>query len=533
MKKLFPFGLFIVTFLVGFGQSFSFDRQGSVVILFDNDVHGAVEGYPYLAALRDSIQHTNPNVLTVSCGDFLSGTALGSQSQGGYIVRLMNAVGYDFVTLGNHEFDYGIPMLEKRLATLNAQALCCNFVSLDDSSRLLGCSAQYTAGKHRLVFIGLTTPNVPTTSTPKHFQDSLGNWQYTFFPTTLDSLLQAVVDSVRNDNSFDSTFVVLISHVGSTNLPPLIAATHGVDLVLDGHSHDVIRDSVLFNSLGHPVHWTSTGSKFKNIGQVELSSKGDICCSLIPLHGMSKPHNRVQDTLEAILSEYQAIGQRKVGFSEVPLYRVDTLSSTFDCTLGNFFADAYRTMAKAEIGLMNRGGIRDDIKAGELLHYHLHTVAPFNNRTVLVSVSGRCLLDALEFGCHRWPKISGPFLHVSGIKYQIDTTLKTDPAQLDENGILVSINGPRRVKNVFVWDVETQKYLPLDPDRRYTVAGSDYYLLNHGDGHNFYDVRVLNHDLGLDVDALEWYVQHTLHGRIGRDMGTPQGRITASSPLAE
>ena len=161
-----------------------------IVILYDNDVHGAVEGYPLMASLRDQMRQLTPNVTLVSCGDYLSGTPYGTVSSGSYLVRLMNAVGYDYVTLGNHEFDFGMQTLQQRVSQLKARVLCCNFSSVGQSHSIYPSYDIRRYGNRKVAFIGITTPDVPTLSTPTFFQGSLGRWLYTFYSTALDSLLQ-------------------------------------------------------------------------------------------------------------------------------------------------------------------------------------------------------------------------------------------------------------------------------------------------------------------------------------------------------
>jgi len=195
-----------------------------------------------------------------------------------------------------------------------------------------------------------------------------------------------------------------------------------------------------------------------------------------------------------------------------------------DSPLGNLCTDAYRAASGAQIGLMNRGGIRADLPAGDLKFDDLYSAFPFDNKVVVVEMSGQCLLDALEMGLRGWPRTSAGSLQVSGITFEVDSTLP-DPVVLDENGIFLRVDGKRRVSNVKVWNDGTKRYESLQPKKRYTVSGCDYFLLYQGDGHRFYDAKVLQPSLGLYVKVVEEYIQKYLDGTIGSQYFKSQGRI--------
>ena len=335
MKRLF-FSIVLLCLIAG-GQSSAVGQNvtvgdGDIVILYENDVHGAIEGYPLMAAMRDEMRQKTPYVSVVSSGDFLSGTSLGSVSRGRYIVRMMNAVGYDYVTLGNHEFDFGIDTMNLRMSQLTATTLCCNYSDLrDGSSRFKGYEIRQYGGVS-VAFVGLTTPDVPTSSTPLYFQDSMGNWIYTFYAQQMETVLQKTVDDAR---SHGADYVVVLSHVGDVDLPGIVEATRGIDVVLDGHSHSVIPQSILYNRDAQEVLWTSTGTRFKYIGRLVITSQGKIRSELLPTSQMTLPQTAVDDTLRAIRQEYAVVGQREVGRSEVRLWRKGMEGDYVDSPLGN------------------------------------------------------------------------------------------------------------------------------------------------------------------------------------------------------
>lgn len=492
-----------------------------IVILYDNDVHGAVEGYPLMASLREQMQRLTPHVSVVSCGDFLSGSAYGSLSSGGYLVRMMNAVGYDYATLGNHEFDFGIPMLKQRTAQLEAQTICCNFSAAGQDHSIYDAFVIKHYGKRSLAFVGVTTPSTPTSSTPIYFQDSLGQWVYSFYPDKIDSLLQCRVDEVRRAGA---DYVVVLAHVGKDDLPDIVAHTSGIDVVLDGHSHSVIPHTILYNRLGKAVLWSSTGAYFHNIGRLVINAHGDMRSELIPCDSVEITATEVNDTLAVVRAEYDRIALRKVGECAVDLKRDMVSGQLVDCTLGNFFADAFRAVARADVGVMNRGGMRTDLPHGDLTFGDLYTAAPFNNKLCLVEMTGQALLDALEMGCRTWPRFGGGFLQVSGLTYEIIASRPT-PVVTDENGLFLRVVGKRRVQNVRVWNAQSHRYELLNPKKIYRVAGTDYTLLKNGDGHVFGGVRVVDADICPYANALEMYISQFLGGRVDERYAHSEGRI--------
>ena len=495
-----------------------------IVILYDNDVHGAVEGYPLMASLRDQMRQLTPHVTLVSCGDYLSGTPYGTVSSGSYLVRLMNAVGYDYVTLGNHEFDFGMQTLQQRVSQLEARVLCCNFSSVGQSRSIYPSYDIRRYGNRKVAFIGITTPNVPTLSTPTFFQGSLGRWLYTFYPTSLDSLLQCRVNEALHE---EADYVILMAHVGIEDLPGLVARTSGIDAVLDGHSHSVIPHTILYNRFGKPVLWTSSGAYFHSFGRLVINANGDMTSDLIPRDSIAvstASAAAVDDTLAVIRAEFEKRAQAWDGHSAVALRRDDANGSFADCTLGNYFTDAFRTVAKADIAVMNRGGMRADLLQGDLTLGDFWAAAPFQNNLCLVEMTGQALLDALEMGCRHWPSLGGGFLYVSGLTYEIDPTVKT-PVVTDEKGIFLRVEGKRRVCNVRVWNAKKRRYELINPKRTYRVAGTDYTLLNKGNGHVFNGVRIIDADVCPYMSALLVYLDDYLDSIIGDQYLRPEGRI--------
>ena len=261
MKRLISLLVFTLCLFVSNAQ-----RPGDIVILYENDVHCAIDGYPVIAGLRDSLQRMGCDVAVVSAGDFSSGGSIGAASKGEFVIRMMNAVDYDAVCLGNHEFDFGFDQLLTMEDMLSAPMLCCNLISNTQA----GNQVPFTAfvlrnlGGMTVAFVGVTTPTTMYTSNPASFKDEAGNYIYNFSPATLAATVQRSVDAAR---AAGAQFVVLLSHLGDSDGVPtsvrVVSQLTGVDAVLDGHDHHIIPCRMVPDQKGRLVPLTSTGTLFQ------------------------------------------------------------------------------------------------------------------------------------------------------------------------------------------------------------------------------------------------------------------------------
>lgn len=501
-------------------------HPGDVVILFDNDVHCSAEGYPVMAGLRNQLQRKGCEVLVVSNGDFSFGGPLGAASRGEYMVRLMNVAGYDAACLGNHEFDFGLGQLRRLDSLASAPLLCCNFVGTDGSRPFLPICLR-SAGGMRIAFIGVTTPSTISTSSPNNFQDSTGRYIYGFSERQLPRLVQHYVDACRN---MGADFVVLLSHMGDRDGQPtsvwLLSQLSGVDAVLDGHDHHAIAQRRVGDKFSHQVLLSSTGAHFAHIGMLDLrrTRQGLRCASrLLSVDSLRQAgciDPVVADTLAAIQSAFAARGNRVIARAEQPLVaeadgvRICRLRET---NLGDFVADAYRTVLRADIGWVNGGGLRANVAAGEVTYNDLFAVNPYGNRMCLIEASGADILNALETAARLLPMAEGCFLQVSGLRFELDASVPSSVV-LDANGRFDRVTGGRRVSHV------TVNGEPLDSGRRYTIASTEYLLLNGGDALSFPSRRQLQCEPMSDIEVIERYVQQ-LGGTIGTQYARPQKRI--------
>ena len=502
-----------------------------IVILYDNDVHCSVDGYAAMAAQKSSELKRTPNVLVVSAGDYIQGGSLGAASKGEYIVRLINSAGYDYVTLGNHEFDYGITRLAQLSEMLEPEILCCNLYDLRTKELLYKPYAIHSFGKTKVAIIGIATPYSFISSTPSYFQNEKGEYIYSLCSDNFFETVQKNVDQARAEGA---DFVIVICHLGDDvafdeiNSPGLATSTHGIDVILDGHAHSIIHGKAYLNAKREEVILTSTGSNFENIGRLTISRRGIIDTELLPVDKIKERDANVASLTEEIKQEYKEMGDRVVCISEADLImqtKEDGRIVRFEETgLGNFCADAIRGAMGTEIGFIGGGSIRANVAKGNVTFNDLFMLFPFGNTIATAEMTGQQIADALEFSVSILPLEFGGFLQVSGVKFDVD--VQTDsPVTVDINKNYNGMVGEqRRVRNL-MFEYEAGKYEPMDPGRVYTVAGSSYLLKEQGDGYGVLKgIKV--YDTGvIDLQILERYITEIIEGVIPEGYGKPQGRI--------
>lgn len=508
-------------------------KPGDVVILFDNDAHCAIDGYPVMAGLRDSLQKKGCAVAVVSAGDFSFGGPVGAASKGEFVIRLMNAVGYDAAALGNHEFDYGMMQLRHLEHMLNAPMLTCNLKENKNAAAMP--FAPFVIRSYygvNVAFVGVTTPTALYTSSPMSFKDAEGNYIYNLSNANLAAIVQRAVDNAR---AAGADVVVLLSHLGDSDGVPtsvqVASQINGVDVILDAHDHHVIPSRRISDKDGNKLCLTSGGTQFQNIGMAilptsteEVINKDNIRTRLVPVDSLRRVgciNKAVSDSLKVIKDLFDAMGSRVVATTDVDLIaeegdiRVVRLRET---NLGDLIADAFRMVKNTDIGWANGGGIRANVTKGPVTHNQLYAVCPYNNQIKVIRVTGQDLLNALETAVREYPKAEGCFAQVSGISFTIDTTIPSSVV-LDKNGRFENVAGPYRVSNVRVG------MKPLELEDSYTIAGAAYVLLNGGDAISFPSKVELDTEMVSDLELVERYIQENLGGKVGTQYSATQGRI--------
>ena len=516
--------------------------KSDLIVLFTSDVHCGVNsgfGYVGLAQLRDTLKSEGYHVVLADNGDSIQGEPVGTMTTGEANILMMNAVGYDVATIGNHEFDYGMERFLELAGKADFPYVSANFNKEGELVFPAYVIKEFDGVK--VAFVGVTTPKTITSSTPKYFQNEAGEFIYGFRQggngEEFYASVQTAVDEARAEGA---TYVVCLAHLGSEaecapyTYADLIANTTGIDAVLDGHSHDTDPVEML-NKDGVKVLRQACGTKLEAVGYLKITVDGRLSV------GLYKHDSTVSDAVADSTDALNEILAEEVAETDVALITHDPVAvdedgdpiriiRTSETNLGDLCADAYRFVSGADIAFVNGGGIRSQLKAGRITRNDLLLIHPYSNNLCVVEANGQEILDALELSVHALPEQYGGFLQVSGLSFEVHTYIPSSVV-LDDNGMFVKVDGEYRVKNVMVGGE------PLDLTKTYTLACHDYKLKNMGDGYTmFADNVFLLDSVMVDNQVLITYITEHLGGVVGDEYAEPygQGRIVAvTEPPAE
>ena len=486
--------------------------KSDVTILYTNDVHTYIDKqspkltYAAIADLKQSYQNAGKDVLLVDAGDHVQGTAYGSMDEGASIIKLMNAAGYDVATPGNHEFDYGMDRAKAIMKEADFPYLSCNWVDLRTTLRVLPSVKVFVRGGRRIAFVGVTTPETFTKSTPAYFMDKAQRkYIYDIQGGEDGKKLYDAVQKAIDKAKLLADVVIGLGHLGvdPSSSPwtseEVIAHTSGFDAFIDGHSHTVMENKQVQDASGKAVTLTQTGSYFANVGEMTIVADGTITTKLIPTHeGMDATIAAMQtgwvNTVDDMLGEKIAVGDSDFYVSDPATGKRRIRSA--ETNLGDFVADGIYTYFNeveklhCDLAIMNGGGIRADVPAGDWTFKTCKQVSPFGNVACLMSVTGKQIQDALEFAARfagAEGKENGGFLQVAGATYEIHTDIPNTVQTDDKNVWIGSATGTPRVQNVKIYDRANGTYVPLDENKTYALAGMNYTLRNLGDGFAMFD----------------------------------------------
>lgn len=503
-----------------------------IIILYENDVHCAIDGYPMLVSLRKECSSQTNYVSTVSCGDFASGGLVGAISKGEQIVEIMNHVGYDVVALGNHELDYGVPQMFNLTEALNAQVVCANLKNVQTNAHPYPSYHIISYGEVDVAYIGFTTT---TSGTVTSLSNEQGNPLYSFMRNEFYENAQSFIDEARKNGA---DYVVALAHLGDSEKPGghpnsigLISNTTGLDAVIDGHDHHIIKERFVNNRDGKPVLITSSGTNFQHIGKVVINTDGSVQSSLIDIsNGDISADSDTKQFVEQVKESASSQGNFVIGHSEVDLTIYDSdgnrIVRTQETNIGDFCTDALRHFTDADIALVNGGGIRSDIMRGEILFNDLYDVMPFGDMIATGTLSGQQLLDVLEYSVSALPAESGTFMQVSGLCFEVNPNIPSAVVKDIETGNFTHIgDGDRRVSNVKVLEKQSGEYKAVEPSRQYTIATLDYLILEQGGSGIMNGVKPDYNYWGADIEILHHYLEYNLGKTIGSEYSKPQGRI--------
>lgn len=514
MKKLWVLALMAVLMV---GCSTDEDSVGtpkkSIVILYENDVHCGINGYPKYVGLRDAIVMADTSYVgMVSSGDFLQGALAGAYSQGQHIVDIMKEVGYDAITLGNHEFDYLTPRMLKLMPQIGAPVVCANFFEYGATTPVYPSYVIKQYGDKKIAFVGALTPETMRDEAYAFF-DNDQKQLYDLRTNEVYSLVQTATDKARSEGA---DYVVVLSHLGEAKSDTgvdshgLVAATNGIDAVLDGHTHSVIPCEWVANKDGKQIPVTQTGTQFANVGKLWISQDGTLHTQLVPAEEIPYTNDRISAIVDHIKTELDEATSLPVATTAFDLPAMDDtgdwLVRKMETSLGDLVADAFRERGGTNIGLVNGGALRNNLKAGVINYGHVISVLPNDNKMCVIEVTGAEIQNMLNVCTAKCPALDGSFPQVSGLKFTIHTVSHT-------------------VTDVVVLNQTTGEYEPIDAQRKYTLCVTDYYKTG-----GFYDT-LKNCPLKKTFDdyARSMFVLHLKMmpgGEVSENYRTPQGRIT-------
>ena len=530
-------------------------EKSEVTILYTNDVHTYIDKqapeltYAAIAALKQNYQNAGKKVLLVDAGDHVQGTAYGSMDQGASIIQLMNAAGYDAATPGNHEFDYGMDRAKELMRDADFPYLSCNWVDLRTNLRVLPEIKVFVRGGVRIAFVGITTPETFTKSTPAYFMNKAQTkYIYDILGGEDGQKLYSAVQKAVDKAKCLADVVIGLGHLGvdPSSSPwtseEVIAHTTGFDAFIDGHSHTVMENKQVADASGRLVTLTQTGSYFANVGEMTIAPDGTISTRLVSTYDQEDVAVAAEqaawvNTVDDMLGEKIAVADTKFYITDPATGKRRIRSG--ETNLGDFVADgiyAYFNEVEqlhCDIAIMNGGGIRSDEDAGYWTFKTCKQVSPFGNVACLMSVTGKQIQDALEFAARfagAEGKENGGFLQVAGATYEIHTDIPNTVQTDDKNVWIGSATGTPRVQNVKIYDRHTGTYEPLDPAKTYALAGMNYTLRNLGDGFAMFDGAELIKDY-VSEDYLVMSTYAMIFGGVDAE-GLPH-LSSANSVLAE
>lgn len=529
-KKLQNLFIILFTILSIFLPATVFAADKPIIFLYTNDIHCNIEdniGFAKIARYKEDLTQFTPYVALIDAGDAVQGAPIGKLSAGESIVNIMNAVGYDFAIPGNHEFDYGMNRFLELDNLLNCGYYSANLINLNTGKNLLPAYKIMQFGDTKIALIGVTTPESLTSSTPAFFQDEHGNFIYSFAEDDtgkkLYAKIQQTVDTVKKQHA---DYVILVAHLGEHGITPRWSSlavarnTTGIDIIIDGHSHETVLKDTVKNKQGKDVIITQTGTKLNNLGHLAIEPDGKISVLLIADLSLSDP--KIKALINEEKQKFAPILNQTIGKSEVNLTTIDPqngkrLIRSGETNLGDFVTDAYKNVLDTDIALCNGGGIRNEIPASTFTYNDILTAFPFGNMCVIIEATGQQILDALEMGAKDYPQENGGFLQVAGLTYTIDSTIPSNIVT-DDKGNFVKTEGAYRVQNVLI------NGKPLDLNKKYTVGGTSYILKLGGNGMTmFKNARLIQDEMMSETDVIIEYIQNHLNAVIGDMYKNPYG----------
>ncbi len=511
------------------------ELAGEIVILHTNDVHGAISSYAKVAALKAEYEAKGAEVLLMDAGDYIQGEPYVSVSQGETAIRLMNYVGYDVATIGNHEFDYGYENLAKLAAAAEFPIIAANVMYNGKTAFEANKVFELESGVKVGVF-GLSTPETATKAHPGKIKG------VTFLSgDDMNKAAQAQVDELT---AAGCDYIICLGHLGIDDSSKgyrsvdLLEAVTGIDVFIDGHSHSSLDDVKALVGEDCKVGdtlLTSTGTKLATVGAVVISEDG-ISIESVDLEKYEGSDDVVEEAAQLVIDEVDAAYGEVFAKSEVELCGEKAPGNrTEETNNGDLIADAILWQAKKDgslpvadenvIAITNGGGIRAAIAAGDITKKDVNTVLPFGNTVAYVTVKGSVLLEALEASTYCTPEAVGAFPQVAGIEFTVDTNKAFDQGEQYPGSTYYA---PASINRVTIESINGKAF---DPEATYVVVTNDF-LAAGGDTYYAFSVST-SVDTGIPMDeAVMSYITEELKGVVTAEKyGEPQGRITVLEPV--
>ena len=510
--------------------------DGKTVILHTNDVHGSIELYAKVAAMKDDYKAQGAQVILADAGDYSQGTVYVSVNKGKDAVTMMNAAGYDVATIGNHEFDYGYAQLKSNLDSAVFKVVCANV--LQDGSPVFDAYTMINKGGVQVAFVGLETPEAQTKANPALIQG------LTFLAgDEMYAAVQAQVDAARTAGA---DIVIVLTHLGvdSSSEPntsyDLYKKVNGIDFIIDGHSHTVMTKG----PEGEPIQ--STGTALNNIGVITIDNvtkkiesnelipiwhTEEVDGKEVPVYDYTKSDATVANDAKAIIDPIDADYDQKFAESAVDLNGAKAPGNrTEETNLGDLITDAMMWAIKTKapgvdmnnaVAITNGGGIRAAIAKGDITKKDVNTVLPFGNTLAVVYVKGSELLEALEVSTYCTPKSLGGFPQFAGMEVELNTACEYDANDTTYPGS--TYFGPKSINRITIKTVNGKAF---DKDATYAVITNDF-LAAGGDTYYAFAAAQTQFDTGLPLDEiLMEYITVELNGVVTDKYAAPQGRLT-------
>ena len=523
------------------------ELSDDIVIIHLNDVHCGFNdtiGYDGFVLYRKELEKKYKNVIAVDVGDHAQGGVLGAISEGEAVLDILNKIKFDVITLGNHEFDYGIEQLNKLNEKMSTKYISLNACYRKNKTQLFEPSTMVEAGGKKIGFIGIVTPLTFSKTYLSTLRESDGTAIYNFLSNKeeLYTTIQGEIDKLRSEGA---NYVILLTHVGMNveeyTSNDILSNLNGVDAVLDGHTHKVYNTTSK-DKENKDIHIAQTGTKLANIGQLIIKGDGTILSENIAevpepdgITDVKQVYrsnaNRWVDTemneyINEIYKRYENELITPIGSSDYDfIIRPEESSDShtiycryMECSLGNLIADSFREVVNSDISFVNGGTIRANLLKGHITRKDIIDVMPFFNSVFVKEITGQTILDALEFGVSKLPNSFGGFLQVSGCTYYVNTSFNST-VEIDSDGMFIKVGGQRRVSNVKI------NGKALNPTEKYNLSASEY-ILNGGDGFTmFANYPVVNESVFADSDALGYHIKNNLGGEIPSKYQELQDRI--------